>query len=79
MRVQNKIVFFNAWDNAGIITIGDLKDPKGKIMSYDQFSAKYRIRSNFVQYQYNTIVSVIPFTWKTIQMTTSIATHPILE
>ncbi len=40
VRVQNKIVFFNAWYNAGIITIGDLKDPEGKIKSYDQFSVQ---------------------------------------
>ncbi len=50
VRVQNKIVFLNAWYNAGIITISDLKNPEGKIMSYDQFTSKYRVRSNFVQY-----------------------------
>ncbi len=33
VRVQNKVVFFNVWYNAGIITIGDLKDPEGKLMS----------------------------------------------
>ncbi len=38
VRVQNKVVFFNAWYNTGIITIGDLKDAKGKILFYDQFS-----------------------------------------
>ncbi len=32
VRVQNKFEFFNAWYNAGITTIGDLKDPEGKIM-----------------------------------------------
>ncbi len=62
VRVQNKVVFFNAWYNAGIITSGDLKDPEGKIMSYDQCFAKYRVRSNFVQN--NSIVSAIPFTWE---------------
>ncbi len=56
VRLQNKVVFFNAWYNASIITIGDQKDPEGIIMSYDQFSAKYRVRSNFVQY--NSILSV---------------------
>ncbi len=77
VRVQNKIVFFNAWYHAGIITIGDLMDPKGKIMSYDQFSANYRVRSNFVQY--NSIISAIPFTWKKVQMVTSMVTSPILD
>ncbi len=77
MRVQSKIVFFNAWYNAGIITIGDLKDPEGKIMSYDKFSAKYRVRSNFVQY--NSIISAIPFTWEKVEKATSMATPPILD
>ncbi len=71
------VVFFNAWYNVGIIIIGDLKDPEGKLMSYDQFSTKYRVRSNFCQY--NSIVSAIPFTWKNVQRVTSMSTPPILD
>ncbi len=46
-------------------------------MSYDQCSVKYRVSSNFVQY--NSIVSAIPFTWKNVQRATSMATPPILD
>ncbi len=77
MKVKNNVVFFNAWYNSGIFTIGDLKDHEVKIMSYDQFSVKYRVRSNFVQY--NRIVSVIPFIWKNVKRATSMATPPILD
>ncbi len=70
VRVQNKVVFFNVWYIAGIITIGDLKDHEGKIMFYDRFSAQYRVRSNFVQYK--SIVSALPFTWKNVQRATNI-------
>ncbi len=68
VRVQNKIVFFNAWYNAGIITIGDLNDPEGKIISDDQFSGSDL-----------TLFSAIPFTWKIVQRATSMATPPILD
>ncbi len=58
--------------DACIITIGDPKDPEGKIMSDNIFSANYRVRSNFIQY--NNIASAIPFTWKYVQSATSMAT-----
>ncbi len=46
-------------------------------MSYDQCSAKYRARSNFVQY--NSIVSTMPFTRKIVQSATSMAIPPMLD
>ncbi len=62
IKVQNKVVFYKSWYNAGIKIISDLKDENGNLLSLEQFGDKFRVHVNFIQYY--SIITAIPQEWK---------------
>jgi hypothetical protein len=56
--VEGKPVFIREWFNKGIISIQDLLNDFGCIMSYVEFKNKYSCQSNFLQYYQ--VISAIP-------------------
>ena len=56
--VEGKRVFIREWFNKGIISIQDLLNDFGCIMSYVEFQNKYSCQSNFLQYYL--VISAIP-------------------
>ena len=56
--VENKPVFNKEWYERGILSIQDLLDHEGQLLSYRQFISKYSCKTNFLQYYQ--IISAIP-------------------
>ena len=48
--VEGKPLFIREWFNKGVISIQDLLNDFGCIMSYVEFKNKYSCQSNFLQY-----------------------------
>ena len=48
--VDGKTFFLRDWFNKGILSIQDLLDDAGHILSYQEFNNKYSCKSNFLQY-----------------------------
>ena len=56
--VEGKTLFFREWRDKGILSIQDLLDDTGHILSYPEFKTRYACRSNFLQYYQ--VISAIP-------------------
>ena len=56
--VEGKPLFLRDWFNKGILSIQDLLDDAGNIMSYQEFNNKYSCKSNFLLYYQ--VISAIP-------------------
>ena len=55
---NGKTLFLRDWFNKGILSIQDLLDDAGHILSYQEFNNKYSCKSNFLQYYQ--VISAIP-------------------
>ena len=55
---EGKTLFFREWLDEGILSIQDLLDDTGHILSYTEFITRYACRSNFRQYYQ--VISAIP-------------------
>ena len=51
IKVGGNVIFYRSWKNKGIITINDLLDPNGEILSYADFQRKYQLPTNFLVYE----------------------------
>ena len=56
--VEGKPLFIREWFNKGVISIQDLLNDFGCIMSYVEFKNKYSCQSNFLQY-YQVISAIL--------------------
>ena len=56
--VDGKALFFRESLNKGILSIQDLLDDTGRIMSYAEFKSRYAYKANFPQYYQ--VISAIP-------------------
>ena len=56
--IEGKPLFLRDWFNKGILSIQDLLDDAGNILSYQEFNNKYSCKSNFLQYYQ--VISAIP-------------------
>ena len=62
LKINNQIVFYENWCEAGIFFINDLLNENSEFMSWQQFEDTYNINSNFLQF--HGILHMIPKTWK---------------
>ena len=58
--VEGKPLFIREWFNKGVISIQDLLNDFGCIMSYVEFKNKYSCQSNFLQY-YQVISAILKY------------------
>ena len=56
--IEGKPLFLRDWFNKGILSIQDLLDDAGNILSYQEFNNKCSCKSNFLQYYQ--VISAIP-------------------
>ena len=50
MRIENKPILYKSWFNAGVKDVKDMLDTEGNsILSYTAFTAKYKIKTNFLE------------------------------
>ena len=56
--IEGKPLFLRDWFNKSILSIQDLLDDAGNILSYQGFNNKYSCKSNFLQYYQ--VISAIP-------------------
>jgi hypothetical protein len=61
VKIRNQVLFFKQWHETGINKICDLKDEHGNILNFNQFTRKFHIQSNFLQYY--GLISAIPNQW----------------
>ena len=50
IKINNTPVFYRRWYDKNIHFIRDLVDENGQLLTYEQFQAKYNVRTNFVQF-----------------------------
>ena len=62
IKVNNKIIFYEKWCDAGLFFINDLLNENDAIMSYEEFNRKYNIRTNYLLYY--GVIQAIPKSWK---------------
>ena len=48
--IDGKPFFIQEWFSKGIILISDLFDEQGRLLSYQAFRAKYKCKTNFLNY-----------------------------
>ena len=48
--IDNATLFRKSWFERGIVTIKDVLNPKGKFLSYEEFSNKFNITTNYMHY-----------------------------
>jgi len=56
--IDGKTCFINEWFSKGIISISDLLDEQGQLLSYKAFKTKYKCKTNFLNYYQ--VASAIP-------------------
>ena len=56
--MEGKTLFFRECFNKGILSIQDLLDDTGRIMSYAEFKSRYACKVNFLQYYQ--VISAFP-------------------
>ena len=61
IKIANKPVYWKRWVDAEIFYIYDILKNDGSFLSYTEFSQKFNVRSNFIDYF--SIVSAIPKSW----------------
>ena len=51
IRIENKPIFYKSWFTAGVKDVKDILDTDGNsILSYTAFTAKYKIKTNFLEF-----------------------------
>ena len=69
IKISKKIVMWKEWYNNNIKVIGDLFNySKARFYSWNEFTFKYKIKCNFLQYA--SLISAIPKHWKQILINT---------
>ena len=58
INIENKSIFWKAWRNKNVLFVQDLLNKQGNYLSPQEFSEKYNIKVNFLQYYQ--ITSAIP-------------------
>ena len=58
INIENKSVFWKAWRDKNVLFVQDFLNNEGNYLSPQQFSDKYNIKVNFLQYYQ--IISAIP-------------------
>ena len=67
IRIENKPIFYKSWFTAGVKDVKDILDTDGKsILSYTAFTAKYKIKTNFLEF-YKVVSAVKLFRQKCSQ------------
>ena len=56
--IDNATLFWKSWFERGIVTIKDVLNSKGKFLSYEEFSNKFNITTNYMHYFQ--LISAIP-------------------
>ena len=64
IKIDNQLVFYTSWINAGIYHIQDLLDEQGKLCSNQFLQDKYNCEFNF--FEYESLIHAIPAKWKSI-------------
>ena len=58
IRIENKPIFYKSWFIAGVKDVKDIPDTDGNsILSYTAFTAKYKIKTNFLEF-YKVVLAV---------------------
>ena len=50
IKIENRPIYYNNWIRGGVLTIGDLVNDDGKLMSYPAFIERYSSIADFVSY-----------------------------
>ena len=51
IRIENEPIFYKSWFTAGMKDVKDILDTEGKsVLSYTAFTAKYKIKTNFLEF-----------------------------
>ena len=51
IRIENKPIFYKSWFTAGVKDVKDILDTDGNsVLSYTAFTAKYKIKTNFLEF-----------------------------
>ena len=67
IRIENKPIFYKSWFTAGVKDVKDILDTDGNsILSYTAFTAKYKIKTNFLEF-YKVVSAVKLFRQKCSQ------------
>ena len=62
LKIDNKVVFYEKWCDAGIFFINDLMNENNVFMTHQELCLKYNLNINFLQYY--SIMHMIPKAWK---------------
>ena len=63
IRIENKPIFYKSWFIAGVKDVKDILDTDGNsILSYAAFTAKYKIKTNFLEFY--EVVSAVNLFWQ---------------
>ena len=62
VRISDKPIFYQNWFNQGVIRLKDMQHETGRMLTFQEFSRKYNILTNFLEYQ--GVVAAIPKTWR---------------
>lgn len=67
IRIENKPIFYKSWFTAGVKDVKDILDTdRNSILSYTAFTAKYKIKTNFLEF-YKVVSAVKLFRQKCSQ------------
>ena len=50
VRVDNQPLFYKSWHRAGVKEVRDLLNPNQTFLSYNDFVARYNIRTKYLEY-----------------------------
>ena len=50
IRIDDRPLFYKSWFQAGVKEVKDLLDADQNFMSFTSFKAKYKIRTNYLEY-----------------------------
>lgn len=64
IKINKKAIFYKTLYDAGIISINDLLNNEGKLLKYKEFTERYNIQFNSLQYM--GIIDAIPKQWRQI-------------
>ena len=50
IRIESRPFFYRTWFNAGVEVVGNLLDKEGNFLSYNNFTSKFNIKTNYLEY-----------------------------
>ena len=59
ITIENKPFFYKSWFKAGVEYIKGLLDEASRFISFDVFVRKFKVKTNYLEYYYNKVVSTL--------------------